>query len=173
MRLRANISCLLVSIFFPLSASGQPTFNVESFCTEAAGGSYRIYQVCVEDELRAQTEVVQVQNVPLEPFPTPAAEKPSLQKSGSPTEPERIVACDFENMPLVLMRFRGGMGASDNTVQIGNASPLSLSVGSGLMSASDAPYDYTFSLHEPATVSVHHLGDSNSRTFYGECISAN
>lgn len=172
MQLRCLFICLLGFLAFPSQANSQPSFDVEQFCTDVAGGSYRVYQVCVEDEMKAMSEIVRVETVPLEPTPAPAAEPASPDAHVAEVRDETVVVCDFENMPLMIMRFRGGMGANDNTVQIGQGEPLRLSVGSGMMVASNAPYGYTFSLHEPATVSVHHQGDSNSRDFYGECITA-
>jgi hypothetical protein len=46
-----------------------------------------------------------------------------------------IVSCNFERMPPMILTFRGGMGAKDNTLQVGQTKPVPLSVGSNLMTA--------------------------------------
>lgn len=81
------------------------------------------------------------------------------------------VACKFEKLPLMLMITRGGMGADDNTIQIGNASPVPLSIGSGLMTASFQGQEFVFAVAMPASVSIHGSG-SDTLTYYGECISS-
>ena len=46
----------------------------------------------------------------------------------SATEKPTVVACTFEKLPLTIMIFRGGMGASNNTLQVGQTPPVQLSV---------------------------------------------
>ncbi|MER8501562.1 MULTISPECIES: hypothetical protein [unclassified Mesorhizobium] len=46
-----------------------------------------------------------------------------------------IVSCNFEKVPPMILIFRGGMGADDNTLQVGQTKPVPMSVGSSLMSA--------------------------------------
>lgn len=82
-----------------------------------------------------------------------------------------IVSCNFEKMPPMILTFRGGMGASDNTLQVGQTNPVPLSVGSSLMSADYGAQSFTFSLRLPANVSVSAPGQ-DTLTFYGECISS-
>jgi len=87
------------------------------------------------------------------------------------TEPV-IVSCKFEKLPLMILTYRGGMGADDNTLQVGNNSPVQLSVGSGLSSASFNGQQLVFSLRLPASVSITSPGSSGtSVTYYGECAS--
>lgn len=81
------------------------------------------------------------------------------------------VACKFEHLPLMLFIFRGGMGADDNTVQIGQNDPVTLNVGSSLMIAKFQNQEFIFSLDMPANVSIHGRG-SNTLTYHGECISS-
>src|SRR5690606_35941370 len=54
---------------------------------------------------------------------------PSAAAAAEPT----IVSCQFEKMPPMILTFRGGMGADDNTLQVGQTPPVPLSVGSNLM----------------------------------------
>ncbi|RWB93111.1 MAG: hypothetical protein EOQ56_35485 [Mesorhizobium sp.] len=82
-----------------------------------------------------------------------------------------IVSCQFEKMPPMILTFRGGMGASDNTLQVGQTKPVPLSVGSSLMSAAYGAQEFTFSLRLPASVSVSAPGQ-DTQTFHGECISS-
>lgn len=89
----------------------------------------------------------------------------------SAAEEPTAVACQFEHMPLMLFILRGGMGADDNTVQIGQSEPLKLSVGSSLMSATQGNQDLTFSLRLPANVSVSAPGN-DTMSYFGECISS-
>ncbi|CAN7549339.1 hypothetical protein [Pararhizobium sp. LjRoot238] len=81
------------------------------------------------------------------------------------------VACKFEKLPLMLLISRGGMGAKDNTIQIGNASPVPLSIGSGLMTARFQGQEFVFAVAMPASVSIHGSG-SDTLTYDGECISS-
>lgn len=81
------------------------------------------------------------------------------------------VACKFEHLPLILIINRGGMGAKDNTVQIGDNKPVLLSIGSGLMIAEFKGQEFVFSLRMPASVSVSAPG-TNTITYHGECISS-
>ncbi|MBY5472932.1 hypothetical protein HFO86_22275 [Rhizobium leguminosarum] len=48
---------------------------------------------------------------------------PLLAASASAAEPV-IVTCKFEKLPQMILIFRGGMGASDNTLQIGQTKPV-------------------------------------------------
>ncbi|MEO3998894.1 hypothetical protein [Mesorhizobium sp. CAU 1732] len=82
-----------------------------------------------------------------------------------------IVACQFEKMPPMILTFRGGMSADDNTLQVGQTPPVPLSVGSSLMTAQYGAQEFVFSLRLPASVSVSAPG-SDTQTFYGECISS-
>ncbi|RWD81307.1 hypothetical protein [Mesorhizobium sp.] len=82
-----------------------------------------------------------------------------------------IVSCQFEKMPPMILMFRGGMGADDNSLQVGQTKPVPLSVGSSLMSAQYGAQEFVFSLRLPANVSVSALG-SDTQTYYGECISS-
>ena len=86
------------------------------------------------------------------------------------TEEPTVIACIFEKQPLMIMTIRGGMGASDNTVQIGQTPPVPLEIGSGLSTATHGTKDFIFSLRHPASVTVSGAG-SSSLTFSGECIS--
>lgn len=81
------------------------------------------------------------------------------------------VSCKFESMPPMILTFRGDMGASDNTLQVGQTKPVALSVGSNLMMADYGVQTFTFSLRLPASVSVSAPGQ-DTRTFDGECISS-
>lgn len=81
------------------------------------------------------------------------------------------VACKFEHLPLMLLITRGGMGADDNTVQIGDNEPVPLNIGSSLMTAQFEGQEFIFSLRMPASVSVTGQG-SDTITYHGECISS-
>jgi hypothetical protein len=81
------------------------------------------------------------------------------------------VACKFEHLPIMLIITRGGMGADDNTVQIGDNEPVPLSIGSSLMTAQFKGQEFVFSIRMPASVSVIGQG-SDSITYHGECISS-
>lgn len=84
-----------------------------------------------------------------------------------------VVACNFEYMQLMLFTFRGGMGADNNTLQVGQNPPVELSVGSSLMGATDdMGATYSFSLAPPANVTVVKRGASNGATYHGECVSS-
>ncbi len=83
-----------------------------------------------------------------------------------------IVYCQFEGLPGMTMTLRGGMGASDNTLQIGSKDPVQLSIGSSLSSASMDGNSYTIAWQYPASVTVSGSDGSNSSfTRYGECSS--
>jgi len=82
-----------------------------------------------------------------------------------------VVACKFEHFPLMLLTFRGGMGADDNTLQIGQTDPVELSVGSNLMAATYGAQNFTFSLRMPPNVSVSAPGQ-DVLTYHGECVSS-
>jgi len=82
-----------------------------------------------------------------------------------------FVSCKFEHLPLMQLILRGGMGADDNTLQVGNDKPVPLHEGSSLMSSTYHGQDYTFWLRLPANVTIAGIG-SNSITYYGECISS-
>jgi hypothetical protein len=88
----------------------------------------------------------------------------------SATKEPTVVACTFEKLPLMIMTIRGGMGASDNTLQVGQTQPVLLEIGSGMTTATHGKQDFIFSLRSPASVTVNAAG-SDSRTFSGECIS--
>lgn len=92
---------------------------------------------------------------------------PSAVAAREPT----IVSCKFETLPLMLFIFRGGMGATNNTVQVGASNPVELSVGSTMMTASLGEQEYSFSLRPPFSVTVIDPGSSR-QTYYGECISS-
>ncbi|NKL23658.1 hypothetical protein [Rhizobium leguminosarum] len=81
-----------------------------------------------------------------------------------------IVACKFEKLPQMILTIRGGMGALDNTLQIGQSKPVPMGVGSNLMSAEVGAQSFTFSLRLPANVSVSAPGQ-DTLTYYGDCIS--
>ena len=87
--------------------------------------------------------------------------------AGEPT----VVSCKFEHLPPMLLTFRGGMGANDNTLQVGQAPPVPLSVGSSLMVAEIGVQELTFSLRMPASVSIAAPGN-DIITYYGDCISS-
>jgi hypothetical protein len=87
------------------------------------------------------------------------------------TEPVPI-ACQFEKLPMMLFIIRGGMGADDNTLQIGANPQVQVWVGSGLMTARFGEQELTFSLHMPASVTVSTAGQSDPQTYSGECISS-
>ena len=93
---------------------------------------------------------------------------PVLAAAEEPT----VVACTFEKLPLMIMTIRGGMGASDNTLQVGQTPPVPLEIGSGLSTATHGGQNFIFSLRSPASVTVYPAGnDSQFQTFDGECIS--
>ncbi|QBX36895.1 hypothetical protein E4M02_04365 [Brevundimonas sp. S30B] len=87
-----------------------------------------------------------------------------------PREPT-VIACKFERLPLMVMVLRGGMGADDNTLQIGQDAPVKLNVGSTLMTAERDAQEFTFSLRLPASVSVSAPGN-DTQTYDGECVVA-
>ncbi len=89
----------------------------------------------------------------------------------SATEKPTIITCTFEKQPVMIMTIRGGMGASDNTLQIGQTSPVPLEIGSGLSTATQGGRDFIFSLRTPASVTVIHTGSAD-QTFRGECKSS-
>jgi len=68
-----------------------------------------------------------------------------------------------------LILVKGGMGADDNTIKIGNNAPVPISIGSGLMSAEFQGQSYTFSLRLPANVSID-SPSTGSVTYHGHCI---
>ncbi len=80
-------------------------------------------------------------------------------------------ACKFEHLPLILIISRGGMGAKDNTVQIGDNRPVPLNIGSGLMITEFKGQEFVFSLRMPASVSVS-SHETDTITYHGECISS-
>jgi hypothetical protein len=80
-------------------------------------------------------------------------------------------ACKFEHLPLMLIISRGGMGAKDNTLQIGSNRPVPLNIGSSLMIAEFKGQEFVFSLRMPASVSVTSHG-ADTITYHGECISS-
>ncbi|ESX62685.1 hypothetical protein X759_34450 [Mesorhizobium sp. LSHC420B00] len=92
---------------------------------------------------------------------------PTMATAAEPT----VVSCQFEKMPPMILTFRGGMGADDNSLQVGQTKPVPMSVGSNLMTAAYGAQEFTFSLRLPANVSVSAPGQ-DTQTFYGECISS-
>ena len=88
----------------------------------------------------------------------------------SATKEPTVVACTFEKLPLMIMTIRGGMGASDNTLQVGQTQPVPLEIGSGMSTATHGKQDFIFSLRSPASVTVIRAG-SDDQTFSGKCIS--
>ena len=82
-----------------------------------------------------------------------------------------VVSCQFEKMPPMILTFRGGMGANDNTLQVGQTKPVPLAVGSSLMTAQYGAQEFVLSLRLPANISVNAPGQ-DTQTFYGECISS-
>ena len=60
-----------------------------------------------------------------------------------------VVSCRFEKMPPMILTFRGGVGAKDNTLQIGETKPVALSVGSNLTTAKYGAQEFVFSLRLP------------------------
>lgn len=81
-----------------------------------------------------------------------------------------VIACNFEKLPLMILTIRGGMGATDNTLQVGQTPPVQLDMGSSLMIAGYGAQTYTFSLRLPASVTVRAAGP-DFQTYNGECIS--
>lgn len=88
----------------------------------------------------------------------------------SATNEPAVVACSFEKLPLMIMTIRGGMGASDNTLQVGQTAPVPLEIGSGLSTASHGGQDFIFSLRPPASITVTRAGAAD-QTYRGTCIS--
>lgn len=82
-----------------------------------------------------------------------------------------VVSCRFEKMPPMILTFRGGMGADDNTLQVGQTPAVPLNVGSSMMLATYGAQEFSFSLRLPASVSVSAPG-SDTATYSGECISS-
>lgn len=80
------------------------------------------------------------------------------------------IACNFKQQPLMIMTIRGGMGASDNTLQVGQTPPVPLEIGSGLSTATYGKKEFIFSLREPASVTVNRVG-LDELTFSGDCVS--
>lgn len=88
--------------------------------------------------------------------------------AGEPT----IISCKFDKLPTMIMIIRGGMGANNNTLQIGDHQPVELSMGSGLMMASFGMQEFVFSLRLPASVSISNAGSGGaSMTYDGQCTS--
>jgi hypothetical protein len=92
----------------------------------------------------------------------------SLAKSA--VEEPTVIACAFEKLPVMIMVVRSGMGAANNTLQIGQTQPVSLQMGSSLSTATHGTKEYVFSLRPPASVTVNGTEDG-SKTHDGECIS--
>jgi len=82
-----------------------------------------------------------------------------------------VVTCKFEKLPPMVMTIRGGMGASDNTLTVGQAPPVLLEIGSGLSTASHDGRDFIFSLREPASFTVIRAGAAD-QTYRGTCKSS-
>ena len=94
----------------------------------------------------------------------------TIGQAHSATKEPVVVTCNFEKLPLMIMTIRGGMGASDNTLQVGQTQPVPLEIGSGMSTATHGKQDFIFSLREPASVTVIRAGAAD-QTFSGECIS--
>jgi hypothetical protein len=88
----------------------------------------------------------------------------------SATEKPTVVTCTFEKQPVMIMTIRGGMGATDNTLQVGQTPPVPLEIGSGMSTATHGKQDFIFSLRSPASVTVSRAGSAD-QTFSGKCIS--
>jgi hypothetical protein len=87
-----------------------------------------------------------------------------------PLAAETVFTCTFERLPVATFTIRGGMGAADNTVQFGSHRPISLSVGSSLMTANNGAQEFVFSLRLPSSVTVTNQGSGGtSTTYYGDC----
>jgi hypothetical protein len=99
-----------------------------------------------------------------------SSSSPTMIATAAAAEPV-IVACKFEKLPQMILIFRGGMGAADNTLQIGQTKPVPMSVGSSLMLAEVGAQSFTFSLRLPASVSVSAPGQ-DTKTYDGDCISS-
>lgn len=86
---------------------------------------------------------------------------------------ETIVYCGFNTLPPMTMILRGGMGADDNTLQVGNNKLVPLSIGSSLSLAKIDGNEYIISWQYPASVTVAKLDGSNAKfTRSGECSSS-
>jgi hypothetical protein len=81
---------------------------------------------------------------------------------------ETVVICKFEKMPIMKLTFRGGMGADDNTLEIGKKEPVKLNVGSSVFSAQFGAQEFVFSLRLPSSVTVS-AHSNNTLTYFGEC----
>lgn len=88
----------------------------------------------------------------------------TLAQQGSAKEP-KVVVCTFKGQPQIILTFRGGMGADNNTVQIGQHVTVPLAVGSSLSCVIADGKDYVFSLRSPASVTI------GAKTFSGKCVS--
>lgn len=87
-----------------------------------------------------------------------------------PPHPEPVIlACKFEELPLMLIIIRGGMGAESNTLQIGQDPPVQIFQGSQFMSAEADGYELTFSFNPTPLLTA--SDESSSETYKGECIS--
>jgi hypothetical protein len=81
-------------------------------------------------------------------------------------------SCNFEKLPTMLMAIRGGVGASNNTHQVGNGPPVELSMSSNIMIAEYGAQEFVFALRLPASVKVSNAGfERSTMTNYGECFS--
>lgn len=78
------------------------------------------------------------------------------------------VICNFEHMPKMILTFNGGMGANDNTIRIGKADSVKLSVGSSLMMATVGKQELVISLRLPNSVTIS-APDNDTLTYFGEC----
>ncbi|MCO8166820.1 hypothetical protein NJC40_03385 [Pseudomonas sp. 21LCFQ02] len=101
----------------------------------------------------------------------PVAATASLMMSSAPASAATVTACKFERLPLMLLVARGGMGASDNTLQVGDAKPVPLYIGSSLMNATIGAQSFIFSFRMPISVLVG-ARDNDTQTFYGDCVSS-
>ncbi len=85
---------------------------------------------------------------------------------------ETKVYCSFETLPPMTLVLRGGMGANDNSLQVGNNEAVSLSIGSSLSLAKFDGNEYIISWQHPASVTIAKLDGSNAKfTRFGDCSS--
>lgn len=62
--------------------------------------------------------------------------------------------CEARGLPQLTLRTAGGMGTGNNTLQVGNAAPVRLDVGSQFPIATYRGREYIFSLRRPANVQI-------------------
>ncbi len=76
-----------------------------------------------------------------------------------------VLACAFKTQPPMILIYRGGMGADDNTLQVGQRRPVQLFQGSGFSTATVDDVEYTFSIGARSSVII------GKMTFGGRCAS--